>query len=240
MMLAMRILIVEDVPAMRQFLALMLHEFKAASVDHAGDGLRALQMFMQEPYDLVLLDLNLPLMDGLKVLGAIRQKEDASKPAHVIIITTEAGPDAVEKALKLGVHRILSKPLKASTLHHAIREEMALGAPVLPQGAERREVARMRVPATVMVEGEWQPIQARIWDLGPTGAFIITDQLRPPGTHATLRLELPHLQLPLSVRCRCVHVREQGSLENPQGFGVEFEHKDAESEREFMKAFVSP
>ncbi len=235
----MRILIVDDVPAMRHFLELMLHEFKATAIDQAEDGLRAVQLFRQQRYDLVLLDLNLPLMDGLKVLGAIRQSEPRDRPTHVIIISTQAGPDAVEKAQRLGVRHVLSKPLKAATLHGAIREELGMPSPSRP-GSERRGGERLRIPAVVLIEGEWQAINARTWDISATGAFISTEEVRPVGTRATLKLEFPHLQLPLTVECRIIHVREQPVGDMPQGIGVQFVHSDPEAERRFLAIFVSP
>lgn len=235
----MRILIVDDVPAMRHFLRLILAEFRLAEVDQAGDGARAVQLLRQHRYDLVLLDLNMPLLDGFKVLAILRQSDPPERPTPVIIVTTFHGPETDERAHGLGVEHVLSKPVQASELLTAIRSIVGATRPSSAYDADRRRGERMLLQVAVTFEHE-PPIQAETSDLTPFGAFIACDHVRPIGTRVRLALRLPHLAEAVLVDCHVVHVREQAIGALPRGFGVRFIHDDPAAYRRLLMAFTSP
>ena len=79
----MRLLLVEDEPSLRESVARKLHR-AGYETDDCGDGETGLEMLAAERYDLVLLDLNLPRVDGMTVLRTLR-KIDLETPAPMII-----------------------------------------------------------------------------------------------------------------------------------------------------------
>jgi two-component system chemotaxis response regulator CheY len=108
-----RVLIVEDSPAMRQLLSLAIRRIPGVSIDEAGDGvaaLRALKVAAHNPYDLVILDLNMPVMDGMKLLGKMRE-DPAAAVTTVAVVTTSENPDIERQARLLGARYFVKKPV---------------------------------------------------------------------------------------------------------------------------------
>ncbi len=108
-----RILIVEDSPTMRQLLVFALKRMKGVQIVEAQDGMDGLRKVTSDHFDLVLVDINMPVMDGLKLISLIRS--DASLAAMPIcVITTEGAKDDRERALALGANEYLTKPIQAN------------------------------------------------------------------------------------------------------------------------------
>jgi two-component system chemotaxis response regulator CheY len=108
-----RVLIVEDSPAMRQLLSLAVQRLPGVSIDEAGDGvaaLKALKVASHNPYDLVFLDLNMPVMDGMKLLGKMREDPGAAATT-VAVVTTSENADTERQARTLGAKYFLRKPV---------------------------------------------------------------------------------------------------------------------------------
>lgn len=108
-----RILIVEDSPTMRQLLVFALKRMKGVQIVEAQDGMDGLRKVTSDHFDLVLVDINMPVMDGLKLISLIRS--DASLAAMPIcVITTEGAEDDRARALALGANEYLTKPIQAN------------------------------------------------------------------------------------------------------------------------------
>jgi two-component system chemotaxis response regulator CheY len=108
-----RILIVEDSPTMRQLLVFALRRLKGVDIVEAQDGMDGLRKLSSARYDLALIDINMPVMDGLKLIGLMRG-EDALKHVPVVVITTEGAEQDRERALRLGANEYLTKPIQAN------------------------------------------------------------------------------------------------------------------------------
>lgn len=108
-----RILIVEDSPTMRQLLSFALQRLKGAEVVEAQDGMDGLRKITSEKFDLVLVDINMPVMDGLKLIRLIRG-ENSLKEIPIVVITTEGGKEDRERAIALGANEYLTKPIQAN------------------------------------------------------------------------------------------------------------------------------
>ena len=98
-----RILIVEDSPTMRQLLVFALKRLKDVEIVEAQDGMDGLRKVTSDHFDLALVDINMPVMDGLKLISLIRG-EDNLKEMPICVITTEGATEDRERALKLGEH----------------------------------------------------------------------------------------------------------------------------------------
>jgi two-component system chemotaxis response regulator CheY len=107
-----RILIVEDSATMRQLLAFALRRLPNVEIAEARDGVDGLRKLMSEHFDLVLVDINMPVLDGLRLIQLIRE-EPGHSGLHVVVITTEGASADREKAMALGADAYLTKPVQA-------------------------------------------------------------------------------------------------------------------------------
>jgi CheY-like chemotaxis protein len=118
-----RILVVDDDRTTRDLLRLQLRSL-GHTVDTAADGARALAAVERRRYDLVLLDVWMPGMDGLEVLGRMRKAPDAPR---VVVMTADDAPQTVLKAIRQRAYRYVTKPIEPRDLATLVTE--ALSAP---------------------------------------------------------------------------------------------------------------
>ena len=108
-----RILIVEDSPTMRQLLVFALRRLKNVEIVEAQDGMDGLRKISSDHFDLALIDINMPVMDGLKLISLIRG-EDSLKEIPIVVITTEGAKEDRDRAMVLGANEYLTKPIQAN------------------------------------------------------------------------------------------------------------------------------
>lgn len=109
------ILVVDDSDAIRLTMARTLNALGYANTQMAEDGLRALDLIRQHPFDVVLLDIEMPSMDGFGVLAALRNESFRSEMA--IIVTSGVDElDAVVRCIELGAEDFLPKPVNSVLL----------------------------------------------------------------------------------------------------------------------------
>ncbi|MFH2008844.1 MAG: response regulator [bacterium] len=235
----MRILVVDDSRAVQSFHRFALGMFKQLTLDVAGDGLEALKMLSAERYDVVLLDINMPLMDGLKVLSSLRRKDGPASRTPVIMITSEGDTDTARRATELGAFKVLTKPVAAHAVRDAVTEAMNLKPQDPPDVAEKRQEPRLRIEVAAILSGA--PVRSLpTWDISPFGAFLVDDDPLPVGTETRLVIKLPHLDDPIEVNSLVVHTRAEPAGGMPAGFGVSFEHDSPELSERLVKAFLLP
>ena len=91
----------------------------------AADGAEALKKFAQQRFDIVLTDINMPVLDGLKLTAHLRaDPQNAALP--IVIITTEAAEEDRARALKLGANAYLIKPVKAQEVLETVQQLLKL------------------------------------------------------------------------------------------------------------------
>ena len=108
-----RILIVEDSPTMRQLLTFALRRLKNVDIVEAQDGMDGLRKVSSDHFDLALIDINMPVIDGLKLISLIRSEESLSD-IPIVVVTTEGAKEDRERALSLGANEYLTKPIQAN------------------------------------------------------------------------------------------------------------------------------
>ncbi|MEM9175477.1 MAG: response regulator [Myxococcota bacterium] len=112
-MAGQRILIVEDSPTMRQLLVFALKRMKGVDIVEAQDGMDGLRKVTSDHFDLAFVDINMPVMDGLKLISLIRGEQNlADMP--ICVITTEGAKEDRERAIGLGANEYLTKPIQAN------------------------------------------------------------------------------------------------------------------------------
>lgn len=117
----LKFLVVEDSPTMRQLISFSLKRFKGCRIIEAVDGVDALKKLQTEQVDMVLTDINMPVMDGLKLVSLIRQNP-RTKNIPIIIITTEGAQEDRDRGLALGANAYISKPIQSSNLMKVIKD----------------------------------------------------------------------------------------------------------------------
>ena len=120
-----KILVVEDSPTMRQLISFALRRLKNIRIIEASDGVDGLKKLSSDTYNLVITDINMPVMDGLKLVSLIR-KDDVHGKIPIIIITTEGGQEDKERAMALGANAYITKPVSAPQILSVVQEYLGL------------------------------------------------------------------------------------------------------------------
>ena len=114
-------LIVEDSPMMRQLLVFALARIKNLRVTEADDGIDGMRKLANAKYDLIITDINMPIMDGLKLVKRVRS-DPTHKETPIIIITTEGSQEDRQRALALGANAYITKPIQAPQVIAKVKE----------------------------------------------------------------------------------------------------------------------
>jgi two-component system chemotaxis response regulator CheY len=122
-----RVLVVEDSSAMRSFVRAALEEELGAEVLEAESGLHALRSLPREAFDLVIVDVNMPDLNGLELVSFMR-KQEGHRETPILLISTEAAARDREKGIALGANGFLSKPFTPEALCERARELIGEGA----------------------------------------------------------------------------------------------------------------
>ena len=125
-MAAIKCLVVEDSPTMRQLLVYALKRIPEMVTEEAGDGVEALKLLAKPPPpDIIITDINMPIMDGLKQVQRVRSDERL-RDIPIVIITTEGGAEDRARALALGANAYITKPIKAMQVLRQVRELLGM------------------------------------------------------------------------------------------------------------------
>ncbi len=116
----LRALVVDDSQAMRRSIMYALQRIPGIICTEAQDGADGLKKLTQARFDLVLTDINMPLMDGLKLISHIRQASD-HKRVPIVVITTEGAAADRERAMALGASAYLVKPVQAKVVLDTVK-----------------------------------------------------------------------------------------------------------------------
>jgi len=120
----MRVLFVEDNAMNRRVIAEMLRA-GGVEMDEAEDGPTGLAMIDAHAYDLILMDLRMPGMDGLAAIRAIRARPDAKAHLPVIVVTADGGVTLDADCQAAGADDVIRKPVNLSTLFETIGDLIA-------------------------------------------------------------------------------------------------------------------
>jgi two-component system chemotaxis response regulator CheY len=118
-----RILAVDDSPSMRDMVRIALTS-AGFEVTSASDGKEALELARQSSFDLVLSDVNMPVMDGIELIRALRSEANY-RHTPILMLTTEAGPDRKKEGKEAGATGWIVKPFDpaqlVATMHRVLR-----------------------------------------------------------------------------------------------------------------------
>ena len=155
----LRVLLAEDNPV-NQKLVLRLLEKEGHVVVVAGNGHEAITAFHRQPFDLVLMDVQMPVMDGLEAAGALRAAERAgAQRVPIVALTAHAMKGDRERCLAAGMDDYLAKPVQPGQLQAVIGR--LTGHRDRPPNATTQEEAEGSPPAgTPATENDFDPVAA--------------------------------------------------------------------------------
>ena len=119
-------LVVEDSPPMRKMIVFALSRVRELDVVEADDGVDALRRIAGTKFDIIITDINMPILDGLKLVKRLRA-DDNYKDVPIVIITTEGAAEDRQRALTLGANAYITKPIQAQQVISLVREILNLG-----------------------------------------------------------------------------------------------------------------
>ncbi len=117
----MKILIVDDFSTMRRIIKNLLRDLGFTNTEEADDGLTALPMLQAAKFDFLITDWNMPGMQGIDLLKAIRCDETL-RALPVLMVTAESKRDQIVEAAQAGVNGYVVKPFTAGTLEEKINK----------------------------------------------------------------------------------------------------------------------
>lgn len=123
----MNVLFVEDDPMNRRVVKDML-DVAGATMTGAEDAEAGLKLIDQNDYDIVLMDLRMPGMDGITAIRHIRARSDAKARLPVIVVTADTAIDLRDQCISQGADEVLFKPVAMDSLFDAIGRLLARGA----------------------------------------------------------------------------------------------------------------
>ena len=122
--LNMKILVVDDFATMRRILKNNLRQLGFSDILEAEDGQLALEELKKNKVDLIISDWNLPNMNGLELLKAVRGVESL-KQIPFVMVTAEGQKDNVMEAAKAGVSYYIVKPFTPETLEEKLKKVLS-------------------------------------------------------------------------------------------------------------------
>lgn len=109
-----KVLLVDDSRTVRQLLKLVLMKHLVCQVTEASDGMEAVKCMDRNSFDLLITDINMPVMNGLSLIRKIRGEMQLSVP--IIIVTTMGGEKDRDTGLELGADSYVTKPINSTAL----------------------------------------------------------------------------------------------------------------------------
>ncbi|AKF84096.1 two-component system, chemotaxis family, response regulator CheY [Myxococcus fulvus] len=103
------VLVVDDSKVMRDMVVACLRPYPGLNFTHASSGLEAIERLSLSPYDLLVLDLNMPDIGGIEVVEFVRG-QDKLRALPIIIVTTRGDEASRARALEAGANRFMTKP----------------------------------------------------------------------------------------------------------------------------------
>lgn len=110
---------------MRRLMGNALARVECVDVTEAEDGLDAMRKLATQKFDLIITDLNMPIMDGLKLIKRIRD-DAVHRSTPIIVVTTERGAEDRARALALGANAYVTKPIRAPEIVENVKRALAL------------------------------------------------------------------------------------------------------------------
>ncbi len=164
-----RVLIVDDESSIRKTLREIL-EFEKYEVNEAADGLDCLVKLKKHKYDVIIMDIKMPKMDGMEALERVQL---LAPDTPVIMISGHANIDTAVEAVKVGAFDFISKPPDLNRLLITVRNAMDKSALVTETRVLKKKVSKVKTPVIIGESAPIMEIKKTIDRVGPTDARVL-------------------------------------------------------------------
>jgi uncharacterized protein (TIGR02266 family) len=210
-LLTHRILVVDDVPFMRELAALFLA--RSGRVLTASNGEEALQLTRRERPHVILSDLHMPGMSGAELCRAIKNDPDLAHTPFIMLIAGEAAKDRA-LSIRAGADDLLNKPLERTILAQAITRFLRFSS---VRGLPRVE---MSMPVTIAASSNQSRGVAR--NLSRGGIFVESPRLLPRQSEVALSFQLPDSPFDYTPTAQVLWHHEPSGPDGNMGMGMRF------------------
>ncbi len=121
------VLVVDDSKVMRDMVVACLRPYPGLAFTHASSGLEAIERLSLKPYDLIILDLNMPDIGGIEVVEFVRG-QDTLRHLPIVIVTTRGDESSRARALQAGANRFMTKPFTPEAILTEVKALLERGA----------------------------------------------------------------------------------------------------------------
>jgi len=111
---------------MRQLLTFALARVKGLRVVEADDGVSGIRKLAEGPFDIIVTDINMPVLDGLKLIQRVRS-DPVHKATPIVVITTDTARVDRDKAVELGATAYITKPIQAPQVIQTVKDLLKIG-----------------------------------------------------------------------------------------------------------------
>lgn len=176
------ILLIDDSETFAMYMAILLKRM-GYNIIPAKDGVEALKLLNILPPDLVMLDIQMPMIDGIKVLAEIKKNEKTSA-IPVIMLTSDAKSGTIEKCVALGCSGYLTKPVMIEDLHYVIQDVFFRSV-----GWKRKHIRVQHVSRVTLIKSE-EKFELFTETLSEGGMYVRKQNPFPVGTQVKTLLEM--------------------------------------------------
>ena len=118
-------LIVDDSDAARSLIRSLVEDIGDVNVSEASTGFEALKSLPHQPFDIILVDINMPDINGVELIHFIKST-DRYKNIPVIIVSTESSEEDINRGMSLGAFAYITKPFKSEELQGVVKKALNL------------------------------------------------------------------------------------------------------------------
>lgn len=118
-------LIVDDSDAARSLIRSLVEDIGDVNVSEASTGFEALKSLPHQPFDIILVDINMPDINGIELIHFIKST-DRYKNIPVIIVSTESSEEDINRGMSLGAFTYIAKPFKSAELQGVVKKALNL------------------------------------------------------------------------------------------------------------------
>jgi CheY-like chemotaxis protein len=211
-----KILVVDDSMTFMAYITLLLRKMGFTKIVHAENGIEALKILKLWSPDAIILDLNMPEMDGISTLKSLKRGPQTVN-IPVIMVATKASKKKYQQCEELGCAAFMTKPIKISVLHDVLQDCMNKA------DGTRRWYLRAPYRKKVQLKYRKKVLEAQASSLSEGGIFLKTDDLLPLGS--TVEVTVPLNQdIPLKLKAKVIYhnVPEGKKTPQPQGMALKF------------------
>jgi len=211
-----KILLVDDSRTFVTYLSLLLRKMGFSKIVIAENGMEALKILKMWSPHAIILDVNMPEMDGVATLRALKRSPE-TQGIPVIMVSSSTNKRKYRQCEELGCTAFMTKPVKVSTLHDVLQDCMG------KSDGTRRWFLRAPYRKNVQIKHKRKTFDVQAFSLSEGGIFIKTDDPLPVGSSVEVTLSLnDEVPLKLSARVLYHNIPENKRTPRPAGMALKF------------------